>query len=438
MAIIQPIDYRGYLNQGRASLGADLATIGTALGKAFGKNQQEEAAALAAAQYAADIKAALDNPTPQAFAGLALKYPKQREAFKQGWDQLSEGDRKAESDTMSQAYSALLAGKGDIAADVVQRQIDARKNSGLDTSQYDNALKLIKESPDRAQAMLGFTLSHLGDPKTFASQFAALGKEQREQQLQPIEVRKAIADAATAESGQAIKAVEAKYADSVALQEAAKRGWDIKKIIADIDIGKENNRIAALNAATAREGNSLRRQELQAKLDEAKEARETKIRERVVDAENAASSMDNMVNTVDRILNMAVDKETGKPTSLVRAATGPIDSRTPTIQRDVADLESLVETVGAQAFLAQIPNIKGMGALSNAEGEKLQAALQNFSLRQSPEQMISNLKEAQRLIMKGRKNLETRTGVKLSAPDTPNVEPSGAEIDALLKKYGGR
>lgn len=436
---IGPIDYLGAMPQqdflkdiqGGLQLGAGIAQIQA-------QQRAQQAAQERAAQYKVDLSDALKSPTPQAFAALTLKYPENREAFKQGWDQLNEGDRKAESNTMSQAYSALLAGKGDIAADVVQRQIDARKNSGLDTSQYDNALKLIKESPDGAKAMLGFTLAHISDPKTFASQFTALGKEQREQQRQPIEMRKATAEAGAAESDQAIKAVEAKYADSVALQEIAKRGWDIKKIVADIDLGKENNRIAALNAATAREGNSLRRQELQAKLDEAKEARETKIRERVVDAENAASSMDNMVNTVDRILGMAVDKESGKPTSLVRAATGPIDSRTPTIQRDVADLESLVETVGAQAFLAQIPNIKGMGALSNTEGEKLQAALQNFSLRQSPEQMISNLKEAQRLIMKGRKNLETRTGVKLSAPDTPNAEPSGAEIDALLKKYGGR
>lgn len=212
MAIIQPIDYRGYLNQGRQTLGADLATIGTALGQAFAKNKQEEAAALAAAQYASDVKSALDNPSPQAFAGLALKYPKQREAFKQGWDQLSEGDRKAESDLYSQAYSALLAGKSDIAADVVQRQIDARKNSGLDTSQYDNALKLIKESPDGAKAALGFTLAHISDPKTFASQFAALGKEQREQQLQAPAVDLAYANAQEAQSKAIKAAAEAEVA----------------------------------------------------------------------------------------------------------------------------------------------------------------------------------------------------------------------------------
>ena len=87
--------------------------------------------------------------------------------------------------------------------------------------------------------------------------------------------------------------------------------------------------------------------------------------------------------------------------------------------------------------MAQIPKMKGTGALSEGEGKKLQASLQNFSLKQSPERLIDNMKEAQRLILKGRSNLAKKYGVPDAVPDTPAAAPSAGEIDALLKKYGG-
>jgi hypothetical protein len=142
-----------------------------------GLQQQQQAQQLAqqqAQQYAQDVQSAMSNPTPQAFSALSLKYPQQREAVKQAWDGMSAADQKSEGDTMAQAYSALLAGKPDVAKQVVQAQIDARKNSGLDTSHYDNALSLLDADPKQAQGALGFALSHITDPKTFAATFGAL------------------------------------------------------------------------------------------------------------------------------------------------------------------------------------------------------------------------------------------------------------------------
>jgi hypothetical protein len=215
----------------------------------------------------------------------------------------------------------------------------------------------------------------------------------------------------------------------MALQELEKRGWDIKKIASDINIDKQNSRIAAMNAATAKEGNALKRQELQIKVNEAIDKRNETIRTKAADLESATSSIDNMINTADRILQT--------PKNIIGSAAGPVSSRMPTLTQDTADFEALVETLGSQAFMAQIPNLKGMGALSNAEGEKLQAALQNFTLKQSPEQLLKNVKEAQRIIMKGRKVLSDRYGVPQTIPDTPDVKSTGSEVDALIKKYGG-
>lgn len=170
-----PIDYLGAMPQ--QDFLRDIQG-GLQLGMAYRQNQdqqqQQQLALQQAQQYKTDVAAAMANPTPQAFSALTLKYPTQREAVKQAWDGMSAADQKAEGDTMSQAYSALLAGKPDIAKQVVQSQIDARKNSGLDTSHYDNALTLLDTDPKQAQGALGFALSHISDPKTFAASFGAL------------------------------------------------------------------------------------------------------------------------------------------------------------------------------------------------------------------------------------------------------------------------
>lgn len=172
----------------------------------------------------------------------------------------------------------------------------------------------------------------------------------------------------------------------------------------------------------------LRTQELQQKIDDAKRARETASNEKVAGLESARSNLDNMLNTLSRVKNTDVD--------VIASATGPFDTMIPTLSRDTADFEELVQTLGSQAFLSQIPLIKGMGQLSNAEGEKLQAALQNFSLRQSPERLKENLAEAERLLMKARANIAKQYGAEETKPDTPAKQAEPA-LDDLLKQYGG-
>jgi hypothetical protein len=136
-----------------------------------------------------------------------------------------------------------------------------------------------------------------------------------------------------------------------------------------------------------------------------------------------------MLNTADRVL---------KNPSL-NSVLGSIQGRLPAFVSDEAnDAIALIDTLGSQAFLSQIPNVKGMGALSNAEGEKLQSALQNLTRKQSEKQFRENLSEAQRLMLKARKNISTRFGVPETTPDTPAVQPSMTDIDSILKKYGGQ
>jgi hypothetical protein len=247
---------------------------------------------------------------------------------------------------------------------------------------------------------------------------------------------KAPAEQSLAEAKAAKAATDAKFAESAAVQDLAKGGWEIQKLANDINISKLNSQIAAMNAATSRQandiksqGNSLKQQEMQLKLQDKIDKRDAAINEKVSTVQSGRSTIDNFLNTADKVVNT--------PAGVVSSAAGTISSRLPTVDQDVADFEETLKTLGSQAFLSQVPSMKGLGALTEAEGKKLESSLANLSLRQSPEKLIENVKEAQRLMLKARATLSDRYGVPDVTPDTPAAAPTPTGIDALLQKYGG-
>jgi len=348
------------------------------------------------------------------------------EDFKRAYDVKSSESQKAHVGAASQVYAALQAGKPDIAQQILAEKVAAYRNSGMeeDAKGYETFANLIKESPEVATTTAGLFLANALGPDKFTEDFSKLEGERRDKALEPSKVTEAEANAQKA-------ATAAKFAESDAALDLQKKGWDIKKLQNDIDVSKLNSKIAMINAQLARDNNQMQHDKLSMDLDKFTRERNDYVNGKVADIQSARSNIDNMLNTIDRIVSTPDDTK--------RAALGTIDATLPTLQNDVADFERLVENAGAQAFLAQIPNIKGMGALSSAEGEKLQAALQSFSLKQSPERFNANMVEAQRLMNKARDNLATRYGMPNTIADRPAAPmPASNEINNLLKKYGGQ
>lgn len=395
---------------------------------------QQEAQALAQAQAQAQqfgqmAQTVLSNPNASAkdFGSLlAIAPDKDRiKMVQDAWTSKDKREQEGILTTGGQVMAALRSQNPTVGVELLRTRAQALRNTGdeAQAKAYEAIAADAEKDPVRAGNLVGYMLMGVPGGDKVIEGVTKMDGEQRAAEVQPFKLSEAKSSAEKA-------AVQARFAESQAVMDLEKSGWDIKKLQNDMQIAKQNAAIAAMNAATAREGNTIKRQEMGLKLQEMQEKRDSAVREKVATVESARASMDNMLNTADRILQT--------PKNIIGSAAGPISSRMPTLSQDTADLEELVNTLGSQAFLAQIPNIKGMGALSNAEGEKLTAALQNFSLRQSPERLLANVKEAQRLILKGRQNLARQYGVPESIPDTPAVEPTQADVDALLKKYGGR
>ncbi|HET8744314.1 MAG TPA: hypothetical protein VFM98_01825 [Ramlibacter sp.] len=377
-----------------------------------------------AIQQQMDLRALAMNPNAghADYARVMTQYPALAENLGRAFKVMDEGAQKNLLDFQSRVYAAQLSGNNDLAVQLL------RERSKADPEQrqhYDVMANLIESNPAAARSITALGLAGAMGPEKFAEAFAKIGGEQRAQELQPDLVRKGKADASAAESDATIKAEKAKFASEEVALELQKKQWDIRALAEDIEIRKQANRISAMNAATAREGNTLKAQELRLKVQEAQQKLDDKVREKVATAETGAANIDNMLNTIERI----------KGNKSLNDVVGAIEGRLPAFTDDEqADAIALIDTLGSQAFLAQIPSIKGTGALSNAEGEKLQAALQNLSRKQSEKQFRANLDEAARLLKKGRENLSRATGVPLGKPDTPAAPGARPPLSSFEKR----
>lgn len=389
-----------------------------------------------------DLSKVASNPNPAAVAQLMVKYPQMSEQFKRGYDALGAEQQKAKTNQASQVYSALLAGDNDTAYSTLKGYAEAYRNSGMtqDADSSDALAEIIKLHPEHAKTTAGIYLASAMGPEKFQETFSKLESERRERDLEPSKLSEAQAAARTA-------ATKADFAQSEAVMDLQKKGWDIYKIQEDVKIAKENNRIAAMKAAADKETNDLKRQELQDKLKDAQLARDQKVRDTAASVEQSRSTIDNSLSTIDRLLqNPALNDVVGSAQGATVVGEtlntiNPLKWNSDDRANAIAD----IETIKSQTFLNQLQQLKnssatgasGMGALSEKEGERLMNGIQSLTRRQSEEQFRSNLGEVQRLLLKSRKGLVDKFGVPDTVPDTPNAKASPNEVDDLVKKYGG-
>jgi len=428
-----PVNYAGMVPQ--INIGQQFAELGQVLAERQKRTQAEEVKKA----YATDLQAVLDNPSMKAFNDFSLKYPQQREAVKDVASRFTQEQQDAEFNVGRDIAVSLENKNPDVALNILNQTIEARKKSNLPTTVYDQIQQILSntDDPDRikkAQAQTNFSLTLL-NPEKFGKVVASLEKQRLEPSVLKEAIAKAdeaVAKATTAQAtatnapekakadaalaaAEAQKAqVEAEFARAKTVLEVQQQAATLRKTNEDIIIAKENARIAALNAAIARETNVIKREELRQKIDDAKEKRDAADREQKATVANQSADIDNFLNTAVRILQT--------PKDVIKSATGPVASRLPTLSADVADFEALVEALGSQAFIAQIPKIKGTGSLSEKEGDKLQASLQTLSLKQSPARLEENVKEAVRLLTKVRENIALKYGVQAPPLDVPASE----------------
>lgn len=382
----------------------------------------------------ADLARVSQNPSPAALASLITKYPQLSEQLKRGYDVQSAERQKSGIQQATQVYAALQAGKPEIAQQLLLEQSEAFANSGMEQEAKTAKViaEMVKLNPATALTSTGLMLAATMGPDKFTESFTHLQNEQRNAAKAPAELSEAQSKANKA-------AVESKYAESNAVKDLEKKGWDIYKVQEDVKIAKENTRIAAASAAAAREGNALKRQELGLKIGEMKLEREQKIRDVATAVESTRTVIDNSLTTIDRILkNPSLNDVLG---SLEGGWAGNAKNIfSDEAQNAMAD----IETLQSQTVINQMQELKkqsatgasGFGALSEKELDVIINSLQSMSRKQGEGQFIKNMDTMKKLLLKGRATLAKKYGVPDTVPDTPDATGSGKSTDAILRELG--
>ena len=150
--------------------------------------------------FQSDLQGYLQNPTARGASELIAKYPEARESLSASYDTFDKAQKEDILKVGTQAYLAIQNKRPDIALGLLDKRIEAAKNSGQSTTDLESLKTSIQQNPDGAAAGLALTMSSF-NPDAWSK----VGTEQRASDLAPYEKGKA-----RAESG--IKQVEARYA----------------------------------------------------------------------------------------------------------------------------------------------------------------------------------------------------------------------------------
>jgi len=241
----QPYDYRMQYVDPTQAMMQGMQGAQTLRANEFAMQQAQEKAAadkLALEKKTADDAARsellnryLSSSDNSLLPEIQMKFPEMGDAVKKMVETRGETHKQDQIGFFSRVVPALKAGRSDIALDVLNTRITALQNSKQadpsDLHQLQAAKKAL-ESGDPAQLQQVARMAELSlvvyDDK-YAASIAKMNEDQRKQQLQPLEMSKAIGDADKAQQSADLERVKAaneqRRADSeIRLREAQAAG----------------------------------------------------------------------------------------------------------------------------------------------------------------------------------------------------------------------
>jgi hypothetical protein len=214
--------------------GAGLADMQAARQANALKLQQEQQALAQqqAAQQAIAAYYAKPNKTLEDFQAVGAYLPADK--MKAMTEQFKLGNEKANQDTLGftqQALAAIKTGNVPIALDLIGQRVQSFKNSGRqdEAQALETWGKLIEVAPGKASDTIMAIVSGLPGGKDVIESITKLGTESRAQEMQPLAMRKAGAEATTAEVG-------AEFAKPKALAELETSKWNVKNLQNQINV----------------------------------------------------------------------------------------------------------------------------------------------------------------------------------------------------------
>ncbi len=301
------------------------------LGQVVSQKREQESAQARKQQVQADMQAAIETGDPAKISEFMRNNPEQADSVKQSMGFEDEMVKTQAVDFMK----GLLASPDEQWPAMFRERIEMLESQGRDPSDTIKIMQSWANNP--AQGKKGVeTILAMSDQDAFEAY------------------------------QQAVSAGEATMAEQLKQQEI-----DIKR--ETLNMRKLENESRRDETALDRETNELKRDELKLKIDQ----RRSKIdqgKQKIQEAAQAAyDAVDSSMATVDRLLeHPGLEAAVGASSALY---TIPGSSK--------ADFEAELESFEAQIFTSAVKQMKGLGALSEAEGRKISAAAGAINPRMS-------------------------------------------------------
>lgn len=211
--MVQPINYTALQTDPNAALMQGIKT-GLTL-ETIGQERQQQQLAQQAAQQQQQASLLMQrvlsdpNATASDYGAISAINPKFTESIKAQWDRLDTSRQQQSLGDASKLFSALQAGRPDVALQSVETQLKAAENSGdtMRAQQFKAMRDMIQQAPDYARTIIGSTIAATPGGDKYFTTLKTLGEEGRAAAKAPAELLKAT--------------VEARYADSKAKADIA-------------------------------------------------------------------------------------------------------------------------------------------------------------------------------------------------------------------------
>ncbi|HAX9099765.1 TPA: acyltransferase [Escherichia coli] len=376
---------------GRNNIGLQaLQGIGS-VAQTYQAAKQQEADAAFQKEYAA----AIQSGDRQQVRDLMTKYPGQLEKIQSGMKWADEDQRDEIGNLAAGGQIASMMG-GDAFSKWIGNNATRLSNQGVDPQQL---LSMYQKDPQATSQLIGqYGQFALGHEKYWDLQDKMVGRQQEQQRINETIRNNDMTNA---------------------------RGWASNNIAQqNVNLRRMELEDKKYDRLIANETNALKLAELQDKRLQNQQAMEQAKRDKA-DAYN--SGMDNLSRTIE-----TATKVLNSPgfTGYFGTNLNPLSSRF-IPGTEAADTETLVDTLKSQGFLSGIQQMKGMGALSNAEGQKVMDAIGSLSPNQSEKSARAAIKTIIKTTEMAQKRMQQKYG--------KDIQPSQQQLsdDDLINKYLG-
>lgn len=323
---------------------------------------------------------------------LFAEFPEMNEQIGKGMEGISADTRESLGNVAANFRMAVNAGTGD---QFVAKNAAELMRLGIDPKE---AQRLAKADPKGAVELADtIGMSALTPEKYFDVIGANEGRQIDREKLAET-VRSNQAGEALTARGQdvQVRGQNLSYQSAMAGHSIARERLNLDRELKGLEYKEK-----ALDRQVSRETNELKKAELEQKLDGIRTQKEAAKAERYDTVASQVDSADRAIKTAQSIINSPGF------TGYFGVNVNPFGSRF-LPGTDASDTSAMVDTLKSQGFMSGIQQMRGMGALSDAEGRKVMDAIGSLDSGMSEKQAKKSIEGIIETFEQGKKRLESR------------------------------